>query len=301
MRDVKVGLALGSGGAKGFAHVGVLAALTEHGIPIDAIAGSSMGSLIGASYALGTPVSMIKGLATHLKRRHFVDFTVPKMGILQGERVRELIRLITRNARIEETSIPLAIVATELLTRRSVVFREGPIADAVRASISIPGVFVPMVMDGHVYVDGGVLERVPVAAAWTLGCDSVIGVDVGITPVGTAPHSMIDVIMQSLEMMQDQTYAKAKDLASVTIVPKVSHIGTSQFTRAAEAIELGYQATVEKLPAIWACLRAHTPQSAYTLADGSTAKAGEPPPNIEGEETDAISTEDHQARGTSRF
>lgn len=255
MHERKVGLALGSGGAKGFAHIGVIAALTDHGVPIHAVAGSSMGSLVGAVYAMGTPPRMLRGLAVSLKRRHWLDFTVPKMGLIQGERVRHLVGLLTRNATFEETAIPLAIVATEMISRQPVVFRAGNIAEAVRASISIPGVFVPVVREGAVYVDGGVLERVPSGAAWDLGCDVVIGVDVGVTPVGSVPTSIMDVIMQSLEMMQAQACNQVERLATLTITPPVSKIGTAQFTRAPEAIELGYAATVERLSEIQALLQ----------------------------------------------
>ncbi|EPZ51579.1 patatin-like phospholipase family protein [Alicyclobacillus acidoterrestris] len=250
MCERKLGLALGSGGAKGFAHIGVLAALTDYGIPVHAVAGSSMGGLVGAVYAMGTSPRMLRGLAISLKRRHWLDFTVPKMGLIQGARVEQLIGLLTRNGTFDDTVIPLAVVATDLIRRQLVVFRSGNIAQAVRASISIPGVFVPVVRDGAVYVDGGVLQRVPVAAAWELGCDVVLGVDVGVTPVGTVPKSIMDVIMQSLEMMQEQVCGEVNSGSSLTITPEVTHIGTGQFTRAAEAIEIGYAATVERIDEI---------------------------------------------------
>src|SRR5579875_971836 len=128
--NIQVALALGSGGAKGFAHIGVIEALVEHGIPIDAIAGSSMGSLIGAAYAMGASPSMMKAIAVSMRRR-WVDFTVPKMGLVQGDRVRQLVGLLTRQGNIEDAKIPLSIVATELLSRSQVVFRQGNIADAV--------------------------------------------------------------------------------------------------------------------------------------------------------------------------
>lgn len=253
--DVRVGLALGSGGAKGFAHVGVIAALTENDIAIDMVAGSSMGALVGAAYAMGVSPRVMQGLATGLKRRHWLDFTVPKMGLVQGTRVRDVVALITKGANIEDTKVPLAIVTTELITRQSVVFRNGSIADAVRASISIPGVFVPVVRDGAVYVDGGVLNRVPVQAALDMNADVVIGVDVGVTPEGTIPSSMIDVIMQSLEAMQDEVYGLRGPNASVEIVPNVSHIGTAQFARADEAIQAGYEATQQQIGQIQRAIR----------------------------------------------
>lgn len=248
--NARVGLALGSGGAKGFAHIGVISALVDHDIPIDAIAGSSMGALVGSVYAMGATPRMMQGLALGLKRRHWLDLTVPKMGLVQGDRVREVVALMTRHGRFEDTKIPLSIVATDLVARTLVVFREGVIADAVRASISIPGVFVPVVRDGAVYVDGGVMERVPAQAAWDLGVDVVIGVDVSNMPAGVIPTSMVDVITQSLGLMQDEVYALRSSLQTVSITPEVSHIGTAQFARAAEAMELGYKATVAEISSI---------------------------------------------------
>ncbi|WP_041707396.1 patatin-like phospholipase family protein [Alicyclobacillus acidocaldarius] len=249
--NVKVGVALGSGGAKGFAHIGVLLALAEHGVPVHAIAGSSMGALVAGVYAMGVPPRVMRALAVNLRRRHWLDFTVPKMGFIQGEKVRTVVATMTRQGTFADTAIPLAIVATDLIKRRLVVFRSGLIADAVRASISIPGVFVPVVRDGAVYVDGGVLERVPVQACWDLGVDLVIAVDVGVTPRGTPPTSAMDVIMQSLELMQDEALRARDRGASLTLVPEVSHIGTAQLQRAAEAIDLGYQAAVAQLDRIW--------------------------------------------------
>ncbi|GLV14626.1 esterase [Alicyclobacillus hesperidum] len=255
MADVRVGLALGSGGAKGFAHIGVIAALTDSGVPIHAVTGSSMGALVGGVYAMGVGPNMLRALATGLRRRHWIDFTVPKMGLIQGDKVHEVVALMTRQGTFADTQIPLAIVATDLVARKLVVFRTGLIADAIRASISIPGVFVPVVREGAVYVDGGVIERVPVQAAWDLGVDVVIGVDVSYTPVGTVPTSMLDVIVQSLGLMQDEVYAHRTQLATVNIVPDVAHIGTSQFGRASEAIDIGYRATMEQMDAIWQAIR----------------------------------------------
>lgn len=281
MREITVGLALGSGGAKGLAHIGVLSALVDHDIPIGAIAGSSMGSLVGAISAMGTSPAMMRGLAVALRRKHWVDFTMPKMGLVQGDKVHQLVSFLTRNASIEDTKIPLAIVATELISRQKVVFRAGSIADAVRASIAIPGVFVPFFHNGGVYVDGGVLERVPTQAAWDLGADVVLGVDVGITPEGTVPKSMVDVIMQSLELMQDHARINEQKPASLTIQPAVSQIGTTQFTRAAEAIEAGYRAVRAALPTIEARIaeaktekREHVERPRYDRDSGTV----EPPP-----------------------
>ncbi len=244
MQKPKIGLALGSGGAKGFAHIGVIQALTEHHIPICAVAGSSMGSLIGALFAAGIPPMYLEGLACGLRFRHWIDFTVPKMGLISGERIREMVAFLTRDEVIEHLPIPLAIVATELISRECVTFRAGNIADAVRASISIPGVFVPYVMDSGLYVDGGVLERVPVNAAYDLGADFVIGVDVGSGRCSFKPESMIDVIIQTLDVMQDVASVRSTE-PDIMIVPDLEGIGPSHFNKAKAVIQAGYQGTIQ--------------------------------------------------------
>jgi NTE family protein len=246
MQRRKLGLALGSGAAKGFAHIGVLRALTEHHIPIYAVAGSSMGSLIGALYAAGIPPKYMEGLACGLRLRHWVDFTIPKMGLISGARIREMVALLTRNEPIEALPIPLAIVATELIGRKSVTFRTGNVADAVRASISIPGIFVPFVMNDGIYVDGGVLERVPVKAVYNLGADLVMAVDVGSGRSEYKPESMIDVIVQSLDVMQDLGAYRNTE-ADITILPELGDIGPSHFHKAKRAIEAGYEAVMQVL------------------------------------------------------
>jgi NTE family protein len=250
MEARRVAVALGSGGAKGYAHIGVLKALEEHGIPVHAVSGSSMGSVVAALYATGTRPEFMERLACSLGYRHWIDFTVPKLGFISGEKIRRIIALLTKDREIQQADKPLAIVAAELLTRRRVVFRTGKIADAVRASISIPGVFVPFATSDGVYVDGGVIDRVPVYAAQELGADVVIAVDVSATLKPTPPETMLDVILQSLDVMQDQLVRDATRGATVTIVPDLSHIGTSQFHRAEEAIRIGYEATVAVMDTI---------------------------------------------------
>ena len=250
MARPKIGLALSSGGAKGFAHVGVLKALAEAGIRVDVIAGSSIGSLVGAFYATGMSPYFMEGLATSLSWRHWTDFTVPKMGMIAGDRILQMVSMLTRGRSIEDTHIPLAIVATEILTRRQVVFRNGSIAKAVRASISIPGVFVPYVMEQCVYVDGGVVNPVPIDVARDLGADFVIAVHVGAHKLAHAPESMVDVLMQSIDVMQDIAYRHLYDSADFVILPEVAAVGITQFKKAQFALDAGYAAARSALPAI---------------------------------------------------
>lgn len=239
-----VGVALGAGGARGFAHIGVLKAFEEHGVPVDIVAGSSMGGLVGALYATGSKPRFMEEFASHMRRRYWVDLSVPKMGILTGEKVRHLVHLMTRGLRLDQTNIPLAITATDLLSRKNVVFYHECIADAVRASISIPGVFVPYRWNGGLYVDGGVLDPVPVDAALSLGATVVVAVDVSSKTTQNHPSSMMDVVLQAFEIMQERVNALSDVRAQVEIRPPLDGVGISQFHRADEAVAAGYEAAM---------------------------------------------------------
>ncbi|MCL6636534.1 MAG: patatin-like phospholipase family protein [Alicyclobacillus sp.] len=247
--DPVIGLALGSGGAKGFAHIGVLQALEEHNVPVHVVTGCSMGSLVGALYVTGMRPAFMQRLAASLTWRHWVDLTVPKVGMVAGEKIHQMLSLLTRGLSFEELDRPFACTATELLQRRLVVLRSGRVADAVRASISIPGVFVPFVRPDGVYVDGGVMERVPVAAARALGAEMVIAVDVGAAHRPHVPETVLDVIVMSLDAMQAANHVRS-DLADLWIEPDVADIGTSQFHRSQEAVAAGYRAALAAMPAL---------------------------------------------------
>lgn len=177
----KIGLALGSGGSKGFSHIGVLKVLEEAGIRIDCMAGSSMGGLAVALYGAGHSINSMYKMATTFKRKYYLDFIVPKMGFISGDKLKKLLKVITYEKNIEDLSPEVAIVATDLLAGERVVFTEGSAAQAVRASVSIPGVLVPEKVDGKLLVDGGVIDRVPVDTVKAMGADIIIAVDVATT------------------------------------------------------------------------------------------------------------------------
>lgn len=247
----KIGLALGSGAARGYAHIGVLKVLEREGIPIDFIAGSSMGSMIGSIYANRTDLEMLQLLAKHLKRKKWLDFTFPKKGFLMGKRVQEIVRLLTHRKRIEELAIPMAIVATDLETGKPYIFREGPTDIAVRASISIPGIFEPVHWNGKYLVDGGVIDRVPISTVREMGADIVIGVDVLTEISPLKMNNIFDVISQSITIMEREVLYNKKLDVEVMIRPAVSHISLSAFSQVDECVDQGIQATEKMLPQIW--------------------------------------------------
>ncbi|CAH0345975.1 patatin-like phospholipase family protein [Bacillus sp. CECT 9360] len=240
MQEPKIGLALGSGGARGFAHLGVIKVLMEEGIPVDMIAGSSMGALVGTFFAAGTDdIERLYKLSRVFKRRYYLDFTVPKMGFISGKRAKELIRVFTYGKNLEDLDIPVAVVATDIKAGEKVVFKEGPTADAVRASISIPGIFVPEKIGGRLLVDGGVVDRVPVSVAREMGADIIIAVDVAHVKQDQEISSIYDVIMQSLDIMQMELVESRKIASDVMIRPRVEQYNSKSFTNILEIISIG--------------------------------------------------------------
>ena len=178
-RRSRIGLALGSGSARGLAHLGVIRAIEDAGIEVDFIAGTSMGALIGAIHAAG---KLDELEATFLafdwrKTASFFDVVLPKSGLLDGARISELVRAHIHTDAIETLPIPFAAVATDIVSGEEVVIRSGDVIEAVRASISVPGIFTPVRSNGHILVDGGLTNPVPVSAVRAMGADIVIAVD----------------------------------------------------------------------------------------------------------------------------
>lgn len=235
----KIGLALGSGGARGFAHLGVIKVLVENNVPIDCIAGSSMGSLVACFYGAGIDLERLYKISTAFKRKYYLDFTVPKMGFIAGKRVKELIRFFTKGKQLEELMVPVAVVATDLMSGEKVVFKKGSIEDAVRASISIPGIFVPEKVNGRLLVDGGVVDRIPVSVVKEMGADIVIAVDTSNINKNTEITSIYDVIMQSLDIMQMELVEHRQIASDVMIRPKVEKYSSRSFTNIDEIIMIG--------------------------------------------------------------
>ena len=250
MENPRIGLALGSGGARGFAHLGVIIALKEAGIPIHLIAGSSMGALVASFYGTGLDLERLYKLSTAFKRKYFLDFIVPKMGLISGKKVKEFIRLFTHGKNIEDLTIPVGIVATDLLTGEKVVFKSGPVAEAVRASISIPGIFVPEKYNGRILVDGGVSDRVPVSVAKEMGADIVIAVDVSRVKRNAEISSIYDVIMQSFDIMQAEILNSREIAANIMIRPPVEIYSSRAFTNIEEIIKMGEEETKKHLQQI---------------------------------------------------
>jgi NTE family protein len=250
MAEPKIGLALGSGGARGLAHIGVLKVLERENIPISMIAGSSIGSLVAAFYASGQNIDTMVRVSQKFKRKYFIDFTIPKLGFIAGNRIKEFIRVFTYQKRIEDLNLPLAIIATDLHTGEKVIFRTGDVAEAVRASISIPGIFIPETYQGRLLVDGGVSDRVPVSVVKEMGADLVIAVDVAGLKKNAEIITIYDVILQSIDIMQVEL-AEARALQSdIYIRPPVEKYSSYAFSDIDEMILKGEEATEKVIPKI---------------------------------------------------
>ena len=182
----KVGLALGSGSARGWAHIGVIKALTEAGIRVDCIAGASIGAVVGAVYASGK-IDALEDIVLRLDWKQiasFLDVVFPKSGLIDGNKIADFVRAHVAPGNIEELPLPFCAVSTDLETGSEIVIREGDIIEAVRASISVPGIFTPVKKGGTILVDGGLVNPVPVSVAREMGADFVIAVDLNHDIIG---------------------------------------------------------------------------------------------------------------------
>ncbi|PYZ93920.1 esterase [Salipaludibacillus keqinensis] len=255
MMRPKIGLALGSGGSRGYAHIGVLKAWTEAKIPIDYIAGSSMGALVGVLYSSGYSPDTLERLALHFRRKYIFDFTVPKMGFIKGVKAKQFIHMLVQGKKLEDLSPPVHIVATDLIKGKKVVFSTGDIAQSVRASIAIPGIFVPEKIDDRLYVDGGVIDRVPVSVVKEMGADLVFGVDVSYFNSSPQITSIYDVIMQSMDIMEKEMMIYREMQSDLMIRPILTEYTATQFTEAKEIIEQGKREAEKVTPTILQLIR----------------------------------------------
>lgn len=177
---LKVGIALSGGAVRGISHIGILKILEREKITVDFIAGTSIGALIGALYASGTTVNEIEQIAKTAKWKELVDFTIPKTGLITGKKIEDYVKKILKCKNFEELKIPLSIITTDLNSGEKIVFNQGDTVKAVRASISVPGVFEPVVDNNYILVDGGLVDPIPVDIVKAMGADIVIAVDLTI-------------------------------------------------------------------------------------------------------------------------
>jgi NTE family protein len=263
---LKIGLALGGGAAKGFAHIGVIKMLEASGIHPDVVAGTSAGSVVGALYASGMDAFALQETAFGLDEAKIRDVRLFSGGLVQGRALQDYVNQLLRHQSIEQLKIPFAAVATQLETGQRTVFVRGNTGQAVRASSSIPGVFEPAAINGKHYVDGGVVSPIPVDAARQLGADFVIAVDISTTPSGSNPQGMVNIVGQTIAIMGLQLGTQETARADIVIRPNLGGIGPADFEQKNQAILEGERAALAAIPAIRAKLAAMTAARQQTTA-----------------------------------
>jgi NTE family protein len=261
-RRPRVGLALGGGFARGIAHIGVLRTLEREGIPIDCIAGCSVGALIASAYACGGSLAAMENQAAETRFKDFGRWTLSWLGLASNERLEGYLHRVCAASRFEELKTPLAIVATDLGTGEPVYFTQGELSPPLRGSCAYPGLFLPVEHDGRILVDGFLSEPVPVDAVRRLGAEFVIAVYLEPAPNNAKPKSVADIISRSFSIMQRYAQANWRRRADVVIEPDVKPFPWDAFTCAPELIAAGEAAARRALPKIRAALEAGAPARA---------------------------------------
>ncbi len=254
-RRRKVGLALSGGGGRGIAHIGVFSVLMEAGIIPDWVSGTSAGAAAGVLFCRGWSPEQMLRLVRGLSLLHLGRPRLRRLGLLDGTRFEERIRELIGDLTFADLSIPLAVVACDLLTGERVVIRQGPLAPAVRASCSIPGIFTPVEKEGRLLVDGGLVDHLPVSVVREMGADYVIAVDVHPPlPPGRRPRNIFEVVIASYQIMTRNNIGPGGD-PECLIRPDTARFDWLRFGSQADALfQAGQRAAQEALPRLLADL-----------------------------------------------
>ncbi|KQY88482.1 esterase [Pelomonas sp. Root1444] len=244
----RIGLALGGGAARGFAHIGVIQVLEENGIKVDLVAGTSAGSLVAALYASGKGGKEMQTLAEGMDEGGITDWSFPLRGLIRGEALARFIRDKTGGKGIEQMALPLGIVATDLSDGSAILFRSGDTGTAVRASSAVPAVFQPVRIGQREYVDGGLVSPVPVRFAREMGAQLVIAVDITSPPEKDPPGDAFRMLMQTFAIMGRSINTFELREADAVIRPRLDGVSSADFTARRRAIQAGRDAAQAMLP-----------------------------------------------------
>jgi NTE family protein len=250
-----IGLALGGGFARGIAHLGVLRVLEQNSIPIDCIAGTSAGAIIGISYASGQPIEQIVRRAAVTRFRDFGHWKLSWMGLATNYRMDSYLRRYLGVTTFADLKLPLTIAATDLDTGDAVYFREGPLGPALRASCAYPGVFCPVEYQGRLLVDGYLAAGVPVAAVREMGAEIVIAVFLQSDSV-ERPAGALEIVERSFSILQRYADLQWRKAADVIIEPDVRKFGWDDFEKTPQLVAAGEEAARAALPKIQAAIEA---------------------------------------------
>jgi NTE family protein len=246
----RIGLALGGGAARGFAHVGVIQVLEEAGIKPTLVTGTSAGSLVAAIYASGKNGAQLQKIAETMEEAAITDWTLPifNRGLLRGDALARYVNTQVNSRLIEELPLPLGIVATDLNSGRDMVFQRGDTGTAVRASSAVPAIFTPVKIAGREYVDGGLVSPVPVRAARKMGADLVIAVDISSAPEGNHAGGSLEILLQTFAIMGKSINTFELNDADIVVRPSLIGVSSADFGAKKRSIEAGRQAMLLMLP-----------------------------------------------------
>jgi len=259
MRPPRVALALGGGAARGFAHIGVIEVLEENGIHADIVTGTSAGSLVAALYASGRTGKELETIALNMDESALTDWSFPGRGLIRGEALARYIRESVGNKPLEQMKIPLGIVATDLDTGKSILFRRGDVGTAVRASSAVPAVFQPVKIGTHEYVDGGLTSPVPVRSAREMGADVIIAVDISQLPDGGDTSNALHMLLQTFSIMGRSINELELKEAEVVLHPRLTGVAGTDFAVRKKNIEAGREAAIAMLGTIKAKVAMQVP------------------------------------------
>jgi NTE family protein len=254
----RIGLALGGGAARGFAHIGVIQVLEEHGIRPDVVVGTSAGSLVAALYASGKGGVELGTLAQTMDETEITDWSFPGRALIRGEALARYVREHTGGKMIEQMRLPLGIVATDLDSGAPILFQRGDPGMAVRASSAVPAVFQPVKIGGREYVDGGLVSPVPVRFARQMGAELVIAVDISAAPEGNPTGDVMRMLLQTFAIMGRSINSFELKEADVVMRPRLVGFSSADFSLRAKSIQAGREVATALLPELKAKIAAMT-------------------------------------------
>ncbi|MCH8620602.1 patatin-like phospholipase family protein [Undibacterium sp. TS12] len=254
LKPVRIGLALGGGAARGFAHIGVIKALESQGISPDVVVGTSAGSVVGAMYAAGNNGFALQKMALEMDEATISDWSLPlfskSSGVLKGDALQTYVNRLVAQAPIEKLRKPFGAVATDLATGHPVLFQRGNTGAAVRASSAVPGVFQPVKINDRLYVDGGLVSPVPVRFARDMGADIVIAVNISSPPEPTVNNATLDILLQTVAIMGQSINQFELKQAEIVIRPELPGMKGNDFAGRNLAILAGEKAAMAMMPEI---------------------------------------------------
>ncbi len=257
-RTPRIGLALGGGAAKGFAHVGVISVLEEAGLRPSVIVGTSAGSFVAALYASGKNAQQLQQAALAIEEVALTDWMLPLVnrGVFRGDALSRYVNEAVAGRVIEDMRIPLGVVATDLGNGQAVLFQRGDTGTAVRASSAVPAVFMPVRISGRDYVDGGLVAPVPVRFTKQMGAEVIVAVDISTPPESSSANDTFQILMQTFNIMGKSINLHELREADVVVRPSLVGLKSADFSARQKAIDAGRAAMLAAMPALRAKLDA---------------------------------------------